>query len=112
MLWSSVDYASIGNPKMLETKVVSAATGVPGAVADAVTRYAAGGTGEISERDIRQIQETGQASDITWLLVVGLMCFMVLRYVSRATDSTTAYVMAGGLSVLGMMLRSMLYRIR
>lgn len=112
MLWSSVDYASIGNPKMLETKVVSAAKGVPGAVADAVTRYAAGGTGEISERDIRQIQETGQASDITWLLVVGLMCFMVLRYVSRAMDSTTAYVMAGGLSVLGMMLRSMLYRIR
>ncbi len=111
MLWSSVDYDGVRNPQMLATQVVKKARGVPGAVADAITRYAAGGSG-ISAKEIRDIQGTSQATDLTWVLVVAVVGVMVMRYVSRAMDSTTAYVVFGGLSAVGMLLRSVLYRMR
>ncbi len=111
MLWASVDYDDVKNPKMLETQVVKRARGVPGSVADAITRYAAG-SGGVSVREIRDIQGTSQATDLTWVLVVAVVGVAVMRYVSRAMDSTSAYVIFGGLSAVGMLLRSMLYRLR
>ncbi|MGD9098892.1 MAG: ATP-binding protein [Anaerolineae bacterium] len=108
LLWSSVDYSAVSNSRMLETKIVKTSAGVPGAVVDTIARYAAG---QITIRDIQRIEGREPVSDVTWVLLFAIAGVMTLRYVSRAANSTTAYIAFGGLSAFSMVLRSMLYRL-
>lgn len=109
LLWSSVDYSTVSNARMLENKIVKTSAGIPGAVIDTITRYA---EGKITIRDIQQIEGREPISDVTWVLLIAIAGVMTLRYVSRAANSTTAYIAFGGLSAFSMVLRSMLYRMR
>jgi hypothetical protein len=109
LLWSSVDYSTVSNARMLENKIVKTSAGIPGAVIDTITRYA---EGKITIRDIQQIEGREPVSDVTWVLLIAIAGIMTLRYVSRAANSTTAYIAFGGLSAFSMVLRSMLYRMR
>jgi len=109
LLWSSLDYSAVSNSKMLENKIVKTSAGNPGAVVDTIARYA---EGTITLHDIQHIQGREPVSDVTWVLLIAVAGVMTLRYVSRATNSTTAYVAFGGLSAFSMVLRSMLYRMR
>jgi type II secretory pathway predicted ATPase ExeA len=109
LLWSSVDYSTVSNARMLENKIVKTSAGIPGAVIDTITRYA---EGRITVRDIQQIEGREPVSDVTWVLLIAIAGIMTLRYVSRAANSTTAYIAFGGLSAFSMVLRSMLYRMR
>jgi type II secretory pathway predicted ATPase ExeA len=109
LLWSSVDYSTVSNARMLENKIVKTSAGIPGAVIDTITRYA---EGKITIRDIQQIEGREPVSDITWVFLIAIAGIMTLRYVSRAANSTTAYIAFGGLSAFSMVLRSMLYRMR
>jgi hypothetical protein len=109
MLWSYIDYDETPNARMLERKAIDTAKGNPGAIADVVTRYK---NGEISQEEIRGLEHSGSQLDLTWTLFIAFAVFMAFRYVSRAMDSTTAYIAAGALSAFSLAARALMWRVR
>lgn len=110
LLWTRLDRAGVAAPAMLERRVIAQANGLPGVVVDAAHKLA----GSASRDDIRQVSPTLPARaqiDLTLIIFMAFAGLIAMRYIARATDSTTAYIAFGALSALGVILRMVLPRL-
>ncbi len=110
LLWTRLEQASVADPGMLERRIIAQANGNPGVVVDA-THKLAGSASLADIRDVRATIPTTTRLDVTWIVFFAVAGLFALRYIARATDSTTAYVVFGVLSAFGMVARILLPRL-
>ncbi|MBN1888608.1 MAG: ATP-binding protein [Thermoflexales bacterium] len=110
LLWTRLERAAVADPQLLERRIVAQANGNPGVVVDAAHKLA--GNASLADiRDVRATIPTTSQVDLTWIVFFAVAGLLALRYVARATDSTTAYVVFGVLSAFGMAARILLPRL-